>query len=70
MTKTFHAEEVPVLFFLRPDRFSQGLAKGYCSFLLINDCPCGFAETRHRVGRSVRYLDLGVQKRLATYFQE
>ena len=51
MTKTFPAKDVPVLFFLRPDRFSRGLAKGYCSFLLIHDCLCGFAETRRRIGR-------------------
>lgn len=71
MTLNLPGGGFPVLFLPGPGYFLRGLAKRYCSFLLINDYFCRFAETRCQVGRGgycVVFVDLEVQKRLTTYF--
>ena len=50
--RTFSGGHTLRLSFAELSHFSRGLAKGYCSFLLINVCHGGFAETRCR-GRRV-----------------
>ena len=64
MTPNLPGWELPRIFRIGLSHFFRGLAKGYCSFLLINVYPCGFAET---TGKAIResFHTLGVYRKSA-----